>query len=151
LAGSLTFILLSIFGAAEQFCMKRRIFVKLAVAATAGLYLPGAACNSKNNSLTNMLSQPNALQHICDVETIREIGKGYQNLVPGENKESLIRLLSPNIGHEIDESRDSSLVSSVLEKRVQQDFQENKTMVVDGWVLSVTEARQCALFSLSQN
>jgi hypothetical protein len=151
LAGSLTFILLSIFGAAERFCMKRRIFVKLAVAATAGLYLPGAACSSKNNSLTNMLSQPNALQHICDAETIREIGKAYRKLVPSENQEALIRSLSANIGHAIDESKDSDLVSSVLEKKIRQDFKENNTMVVDGWILSVTEARQCALFSLSQN
>jgi len=131
--------------------MKRRIFVRIITIATAGLYLPITGCKSKGNGLASMLSQPNALQHICDAETIRQIGKVYQKLVPGENEETLIRLLSPNIGHAIDKSTDDNLVKSVLEKRVRQDFQENKTMVVDGWVLSVTEARQCALFSLSQN
>jgi hypothetical protein len=72
-------------------------------------------------------------------------------LVPGENREILIEVLAENIDHRIDESTDSNLVNSVLEKKVRQDFQENKTVVVDGWILSVTEARQCALFSLSQN
>jgi len=131
--------------------MKRRIFVKLVSVATAGIYLPVMSCNGKDNGLASMLSQPNALQHICDAETIRQIGKTYQKLVPGENKETLIKLLSSNVGQAINESKDGNLVSSVLEKRVRQDFQENKTMVIDGWVLSVTEARQCALFSLSQN
>jgi len=41
-----------------------------------------------------MLSQPRALQHLCDAETIREIGKAYQQLVPGENEEALIKLLA---------------------------------------------------------
>jgi hypothetical protein len=131
--------------------MKRRIFVKLAAAATAGLYLPGLGCNPGEERLTKMLSQPRALQHICDAETIREIGKAYQKLVPGENRKILIEVLAKNIDHRIDESTDSNLVNSVLEKKVRQDFQENKTVVVDGWILSVTEARQCALFSLSQN
>jgi len=131
--------------------MKRRIFVKLAAAATAGLHLPGLGCNPRDKRLTKMLSQPMALQHICDAETIREIGKAYQKLAPGENKEILMGVLAHDVEHTIDESTDEGLVTSVLEKKVRQDFQENKTIVVDGWILSVTEARQCALFSLSQN
>jgi hypothetical protein len=31
---------------------------------------------------------------------------------------------------------------------VARDFADGHTVLVDGWVLSVTEARQCALFSL---
>ena len=131
--------------------MKRRIFVKLVTAAGIAMYMPGVSCNTSNKSLTSILSQPHGLQHICDAESIRQIGKAYQQLVPGESKPILIKLLSGNIDHEINESTDSALVNSVLEKNVRQDFQENKTMIVDGWVLSVTEARQCALFSLSQN
>jgi len=131
--------------------MKRRIFVKLTVATSASLYLSGLGCNRGDKRLAKMLSQPRALQHLCDAETIRQIGKAYQKLVPGENEEALIKLLTANVRQTIDESTDSSLVNSVLEKKVRQDFQENKTTVVDGWILSVTEARQCALFSLSQN
>jgi hypothetical protein len=130
--------------------MKRRIFVKLVTTAGVAMYLPGVSCNTSDKKLAGILSQPHALQHICDAESILQIGKAYQKLVPAENKQALIKLLS-GIDHEINESTDSSLVNSVLEKKVKQDFQENKTMIVDGWVLSVTEARQCALLSLSQN
>jgi hypothetical protein len=31
---------------------------------------------------------------------------------------------------------------------VRGDFAHGRTVIVDGWILSVTEARQCALFSL---
>jgi len=34
---------------------------------------------------------------------------------------------------------------------VKQDFGNGKIAVVDGWILSVTEARQCALYSLEEN
>jgi len=40
--------------------MERRIFVKLAVAATAGMYLPGVGCKPNDKRLRSMLSQPNA-------------------------------------------------------------------------------------------
>ena len=40
--------------------MKHRIFVKLAVAATAGMYLPGVGCKPNDKRLTSMLSQTNA-------------------------------------------------------------------------------------------
>jgi hypothetical protein len=35
-----------------------------------------------------------------------------------------------------------------IDRQVTDDFAAGRTAVVDGWVLSVTEARQCALFSL---
>jgi hypothetical protein len=66
--------------------------------------------------------------------------------VPVKSKEKLIKLLAGNIGHTIDDSTNSSLINSVLETKARQDFQENKTTIVEGWVLSVTEARQWALF-----
>src|SRR5215475_15915895 len=106
--------------------MKRRIFVRVVTIATAGMYLPITGCKDTDDGVASMLSQPSALQHICDAETISQIGKVYQKLVPGENEKTLIRLLSPNIGHEIDKSTDANLVKSALGKRVRQDFQENK-------------------------
>ena len=36
-----------------------------------------------------------------------------------------------------------------IEEFVQADFENGETVVVRGWVLSRTEARQCALFSLT--
>ena len=33
---------------------------------------------------------------------------------------------------------------------VNADFRDGNTVVVDGWILSVTEARQCALYTLQE-
>ena len=132
--------------------MKRRTFVRLVTAITVVLYLPNLYCKPKYNTLTRMLAQPDALQHICDAKTIHEIGEAYQKQVSNENnKATLVKLLAMDInGNPIDESADSALVASQLAKKIQQDFQQDKTVVVDGWVLSRTEARQCALFSLTE-
>ena len=85
-------------------------------------------------------------------KTIHEIGEAYQKQTSNENnKTTLVKLLAMDInGNPIDESADSALVASQLAKKIQQDFQQDKTVVVDGWVLSRTEARQCALFSLTE-
>lgn len=36
-----------------------------------------------------------------------------------------------------------------LEAVIAEDFEQGRTVLVDGWMLAVTEARQCALFALS--
>jgi hypothetical protein len=41
------------------------------------------------------------------------------------------------------------LLEKSIDDTVHEDFAAGRTVVVDGWVLSVTEARQCALFSLA--
>jgi hypothetical protein len=131
--------------------MRRRTFVRLTTAASIALYLPGLDCKPKTNTFTRILSQPGALEHICDTQTIRQIGEAYQRQVRHENNQSeLTRLLATdNAGNQINESSDSSSIASYLDKRVRDDFMQNKTVVVNGWVLSLTEARQCALFSLT--
>lgn len=140
---------LTTFDQVDDDLMTRRLFVTLAAGTTASLYLPSLGCNSQNRSLTQVLSQPNELEHICDTETIREIGNAYQKLFPNETKKSLTKFLSDYVGDQSNSSKQVAM--SALERKVREDFQENKTIVVDGWVLSVTEARQCALFAMTQN
>jgi hypothetical protein len=131
--------------------MKRRTFVRLTTAASIALYLPGLDCKPKAGTFTQILAQPTALQHICDAQTIRQIGEAYQKQVPDENNQSeLTSLLATDISrNQISESSDSASVASYLDKKVREDFKENNTVIVNGWVLSLTEARQCALFSLT--
>jgi hypothetical protein len=43
---------------------------------------------------------------------------------------------------------DLSLVESKIEKKIKLDFETSNTVILKGWVLSVTEARQCAFFSI---
>ena len=39
-------------------------------------------------------------------------------------------------------------LSGPISALVRRDFETGRTVLVNGWILSVNEARQCALFSL---
>jgi len=131
--------------------MKRRTFIKLTAATTAAFYFPNLSCSSKESTFIKNLAQPDKLQHICDAQTIHEIGEAYQHQVKQEsNQTTLVQLLRDNGNKSLDESAENAAVVAFLDERVRQDFKTNNTIVVDGWVLSVTEARQCALFSLTE-
>ena len=132
--------------------MKRRAFVRLATATTVALSLPDLYCTPKDSTLIRTLSQPNALLHICDAKTIHAIGEAYQHQATTENdRTTLVKLLTQGPdGLPIDEGKNSDAIVSLLNKKVSQDFQQQKTVIVDGWILSITEARQCALYSLTE-
>lgn len=45
-------------------------------------------------------------------------------------------------------SKDRSALEKLLNQHVLDDFKTGKTIMAAGWVLSITEARQCALYSI---
>ena len=49
-----------------------------------------------------------------------------------------------------DLSDDKAGFAESLEKKIKTDFETGNIVLVDGWVLSISEARQCALFSQSK-
>ena len=72
-------------------------------------------------------------------DTVREIGCAYRDQVPAESTaDSLDAALWG----------ERRVARPCIEDRVRADFVEGRLVVVRGWILSVTEARQCALFSL---
>lgn len=78
------------------------------------------------------LAEPQFLPLIWDSKTIRQIGSQYRTDFPSEESErSLVTLLD----------------AIPTEETITTEFKNGKTVVVDGWILSVTEARQCALAS----
>jgi len=77
-------------------------------------------------------------------------GQDYLKQAPDENsKNKLADLLTNNSSVTL--SSDIKTIYSYFDNRVKQDFANGKIAVVDGWILSVTEARQCALYSLEEN
>ena len=130
--------------------MKRRTFIRIATTASAALYFPHIQCRQKPDTAAKWLAHPQALEHLFDSKTIHEIGKVYQKQAKDEGDETvLVKLLSTDRqGNPISETADSASIASLLSQKIQEDFQQNKIVVVNGWVLSLTEARQCALFSL---
>jgi len=131
--------------------MRRRAFVRIATVASAALYVPDFGCHTNEDSFAKVLAQPTVLQRVCDENTIHRIGEAYlQQWGNEKEKAELIRLLTGADHREVDASTGTAAVASYLNKRVQLDFAQDRTIIVDGWVLSVTEARQCALLSLLQ-
>jgi len=126
--------------------MQRRIFIRLSAYSGLALTVPFAlACRQ---SVTNMaVAEPPFLLHIFDKKTMLETGRAYilQNPDEGEIAD-LEKLLIENTP--IQASSGPEAVQTFFEKKTKEDFDNDQTLVVDGWVLSKTEARQCALYSL---
>lgn len=113
--------------------MNRRRFIvagsALVGTATLGFCLSGCGFGGSDAAPTLAL--------IWEPETIKEIGKKYLASSPGEdNLQTLTDFLSPL------EDKDVELI-------VKDDFVAGRTVQIEGWIISLTEARQCALASLS--
>ena len=121
--------------------MERRAFVRLSAYTALALTLPFAeGCAHKNDPLT----LPLLFSHFADKKTITQAGLAYRKMFGNENSQSALgQALSANMP-----TMDADALRSSLEKEVKQDFVAGNIVTVDGWILSVTEARQCALFSI---
>jgi hypothetical protein len=122
--------------------LDRRQFVK----AAAGALIAGAtttACAGDNTD-PRALAQPELLE-MLGPERVRALGAHYRASVPSENSASSLRAALSNGASRLN----LPWMHSSIADRVRDDFAAGRTVLVDGWVLSVTEARQCALASLS--
>jgi hypothetical protein len=115
--------------------------------------MPIAACHHRDNSLSKTLGQPELLGHICDESTIRNIGAAYRNRTPDEaQQDKLISLLLTDGRSDHDKPKpttDNGRLVSQLNTAVRNDYATGKILTIHGWVLSLTEARQCALYSFN--
>lgn len=121
--------------------MKRRKFIFLSAAGFAVISLP--ACNYLiGDKIDNPLADPKSLSLIWDEKNILNIGDKYKSLFPDEsNEQSLNKLLKGKTSNEKELIED-------LKLRIKNDFQNSNTIMIDGWILSLTETRQCALYSI---
>jgi hypothetical protein len=125
--------------------MKRRNFIILGTAGIAALSIPTAYYFLGDTEYDPGLAEPRSLSMIWDSQTIYATGSLYRSQVPGEeSKRSLVRLLKEALSG----VRDEDVLD--LEEKIKEDFMTGKTVLVDGWILSLTEARQCALFSTTE-
>lgn len=78
------------------------------------------------------------------------LGSAYLKLKPNETRDdiSLGDLLHVKSHEVFFKKKDMIEAESEIEKRIKQDFDTNNIVIVQGWVLSITEARQCAIFSM---
>jgi hypothetical protein len=128
--------------------MKRRNFIISAFVVGTGL--PVAYYLEKHNGSNNVLNKPDLLGRFCNEMELKSIGVKYRAIVPLENEKQKLRdlLLSDRSGQKI-KSSDKILVAELIDKKTKEDFVSYNTIIINGWVISITEARQCALFSLT--
>jgi hypothetical protein len=123
--------------------MKRRKFIILSGIGATAFTLPSACLKARIPEYDPLLAEPELLSFIWDTETMIAIGNLFRELTPGERSEA--ELVTALLRERPDE------ITSALQKinsRVQTDYEENDLVMLEGWILSRTEARQCALLSL---
>lgn len=125
--------------------MQRRVFVHLAAYTAAAIAFP--LLNGCGSSETATASKPLLFSQLVDVKTIVETGVAYRKTVPAEDEKSkLVNLLLAD--NHLTASSPTAQIKITLDNLVKDDFKTRKIVTVKGWVLSLTEARQCALFSI---
>jgi hypothetical protein len=128
--------------------MHRRLFLRAAAFGAAST-LTGVACAAGADDVADLrgLARP-ALLDVLDAGQVRAIGVRYRAMGPAER--------DPPALHAAIHGRHPLLVRLLGAPRVapadlvRRDFAEGRTVEVEGWILSVTEARQCALYSLAR-
>jgi hypothetical protein len=121
--------------------MERRIFIQLSAYTALALTLPFAeSCSSKNTPM----DLPLLLSKIVDKKMLIETGSAYRKMRQDEDSQAeLSEKLSRGMP-----TLDADALRRALNFQVKQEFIAGTIITVAGWVLSVTEARQCALFSI---
>lgn len=128
--------------------MKRRNFIVLSVLTAATVSSPFTSCNTSDPELDKTLAVPQTLSLILDAKSIKDIGKSYGKAYPdGYSKRMLEKQLKEN-GNTFSAKTPAKDLYLILAKNIQDDFQTGNTLILNGWILSATEARQCAMFSL---
>jgi hypothetical protein len=126
--------------------MKRRNFILLTGVGISAIALPTWYYKYRDLEYDQLLTEPELLSHIWDGNMISQIGEIFRKQFSDENSErKLVKLLSRSVSPEL------TTTSLMLQQKITDQYNMGNTVMIDGWVLSKTEARQCALFSLTQN
>lgn len=132
--------------------MKRGTFlISTAAAAGAIISFPFVYKAWITDRYEDPLADPEVLLCILNDETCLYLGYKYLELNPAESSDKILRKKM----HAADSRAvANSLGHSTVEKNIRQniirEFAHSEMVLIDGWMLSHTEARQCALFYLNQ-
>jgi hypothetical protein len=101
------------------------------------------ACAASDDGAAAASSEPR-LVGMLGADRVRLLGAHYRAATPSESTADALRGALAG-GHGI---RLPFVAAKSPDEQIRDDFAAGRTVLVDGWVLSVTEARQCALYSL---
>jgi hypothetical protein len=123
--------------------LDRRRFLQLSALGVVAA-IADSACAPTDARVDGAADHPQ-LVAMLGPDRVRQLGAHYRASTPTENSTEALRAALAR-GH----SRGIPLFKpGSFDKQIRDDFAAGRTVVVDGWVLSVTEARQAALYSLT--
>lgn len=128
--------------------MDRKRFLLLCGAIASGIAVPGVM-RWYRKPVSRPWWYPESLAPLLDDATMRGIGSAYRAGTPAESTEAvLLSLLLAGPDGSLPSADDTAAARRLVERMVQCDFAAGRTAVAAGWILAITEARQCALLSL---
>lgn len=123
--------------------MQRRTFIKSTLATTLALALNSCGTSRKGK---NVFYYPEVMMRCTDNDGLVALGERYREQHITENtEENLLQAIAQGKDFSKD---DDDAIQHHLTDQIRQDFEQKNIVILDGWILSVTEARQCALFSI---
>ncbi len=126
--------------------MQRRTFLSASAATAGAALLTGlSGCGNAPSYPSETLGTP-ALLASMGHERIVQIGRAYLEMTPAERTAESLRDGILDIATPWPWS-----AAPPLDTLVATDFEQNRTVFVDGWMLSAAEARQCALYALAHS
>lgn len=133
--------------------MQRREFLQLTAMGGTVILFTGISCNGRHQASYDVLGKPDALAQICDLKTLKEIGMAYRAQTVSESDADKLAaiLMTDSAGRPVSFASDPSFIQILMSKKINQDFEAGNIVIVKGWILSVTEARQCALLFLNNS
>ena len=128
--------------------MKRRQFIGLSAYLAATVAIPLLdGCTTGNND--SAVSEPVVLLHTVNAKSVIETGQAYLKQFPDENTQDKLRQLL--LDKDAPLSSGAKAIHEYFNTKTVEDFNTGQTVMVNGWVLSRIEARQCALFAILQS
>ena len=124
--------------------MDRRNFSIVSALTIVGIFIPTYGCISEKSRTTEMLRSPRSLLSIMDTDELDKLGTEYLIKFPFESEEDvLLKLIFAKYPDEISALK----LESLIKEKIEIDFETNNVVILNGWILSKTEARMCALYS----
>ena len=124
--------------------MNRKNFILISGAMFAAIGIPAYFHFFGKIKYPHLLAEPKFLALIMDANDLKALGTAYRHQVQDESSE---RGLADALLEELPD--DNLEFDNALDGLIKKDFDEGRTVEVEGWILSKTEARQCGLLTFS--
>ena len=132
--------------------LTRRTFLRVvsALAACAAPALPSTAMTTSTARADAQAAVSRYLDVVSQRESAAAVGNEYLRCAPDEKDLNVLlaRLAASGFDAKVAEGMSDEQLIEMVRARLQADFSNERVVTVGGWVLSVTEARICALAAL---